>query len=113
MGKKKNVVKPAAQEWEFEDTEPSDQEYTDRVLVLRKEPIPRKVRLMDAGAKEIRCVCCVRIRPIAGAEEFGDGWICEDCLPDVQARRNTDGSAEHSPHSVQRHGKGLTSTFGA
>jgi hypothetical protein len=112
MGKKRNAAKPAAQEWEFEDTELSDQEYADRVLVLRKEPIPRKVRLMDVGVKEIRCVYCLRIRPIAEAEEFGDGWICEDCLSDVQARRDTGENAEHGPHSVQRYGKGFSFTFG-
>jgi hypothetical protein len=111
MGKKRNGVKPEAQEWDSEDAELSDQEYADRVVVLRKEPIPRKVRLMDAGVKEIRCVHCVRIKPLAGAEELGDGWICGDCLSDAQARRNTGGNAESSPHSVQRHGEGFL-TFG-
>jgi hypothetical protein len=83
MGNSKNGVKPAVQEWEVEDTEPLEEEFRDRILILRKGPIPRKVQLIAAGVKDIRCVCCVRIKPIASAEELGDGWVCEDCLSDA------------------------------
>jgi hypothetical protein len=84
MGKKKNTGEAAAPEWELEDVELPDQNCVDRVVVLRKEPLSRKTMLMHAGVKEIRCIYCVRIRPIAGAEELGDGWICENCLSEVE-----------------------------
>jgi len=75
----KQNVEPATDEWEFEGIEPVE---TDRVVVLRKGPPPRKEQLMHAGVKEIRCSCCVRVQPIAEAEEFGEGWICGECLSD-------------------------------
>jgi hypothetical protein len=84
--RKRNASKAAEQEWELDDLEPQDQSHFDRRLVLVKEPLPRKVQLMDAGVKEIRCVACGKVRPIAGAEELGDGWICEHCLSDGPAR---------------------------
>jgi hypothetical protein len=90
MGKK-NAVERASQEWELEDTEPSDVVCLDRVVELRKEPPSRKMQLMHAGVKEIRCVHCVRVKPIAGAEELGDGWICGDCLCDVEDTRRYGG----------------------
>ena len=83
MGNKKDAATAHKQEWELAETELTDQECEDRTLVLGKEPPSRKVQLMAAGVKEIRCICCVRIRPIAVAEEFGEGWICEDCLSDA------------------------------
>ncbi len=49
-------------------------------LILKREPPPRKEQLMAYGVKEIRCVSCIRIKPIAGAEEAAEGWICGDCL---------------------------------
>jgi hypothetical protein len=87
MGKNKNTVEAAALEWELEDIELPDQKPVDRVLVLTREPPSRKTQLMHAGVEEIRCIYCVRIRPIAGAEELGDGWICEDCLCEVEGTR--------------------------
>ena len=80
MGSKKNAAKGHEEEWEFEEAELPEEERRDRTLVLGKEPLPRKVMLMAVGIKEIRCMCCVRIKPIASAEELGQGWICEDCL---------------------------------
>jgi len=67
---------------ESEEAAP-DEELRDRTLVLKKEPLPRKVQLLAAGVKEIRCISCLRVRPIAVAEELGEGWICEDCLSDA------------------------------
>ena len=87
MGSKNNAAKGHKEEWEFEETELPDEECQDRTRVLRKEPVPRKVMLIAAGVKEIRCICCVRIRPIEGAEELGEGWICEDCLSDTTEER--------------------------
>jgi hypothetical protein len=80
MAKRSNAAKDEKEQWESEETEQLDQEYEDRTLALRKEPLSRKVHLMNSGVKEIRCVCCMRVRPIAGAEELGEGWVCEDCL---------------------------------
>jgi hypothetical protein len=87
MRSKKNAAKGHEKEWELEEAEPPDQGCQDRTLVLRKEPLPRKVQLMAAGVKEIRCICCVRIRPIAGAEELDEGWLCEDCLSEATEQR--------------------------
>ena len=35
---------------------------------------------MAHGVKEIRCSCCDGIKPLAGAEDSEEGWICEDCM---------------------------------
>jgi len=86
MGSKQNAAKGHEEEWKLEEAELPDEECQDRTLVLGKEPRPRKLMLIAAGVKEIRCICCVRIRPIAGAEELGEGWICEDCLSDATER---------------------------
>jgi hypothetical protein len=80
MTNKKNAAKKHDEELELEETELDEEEYLDRTLVLRREPLPRKVHLIAAGVKEIRCIACGQIKPIAGAEELGEGWICEDCL---------------------------------
>jgi hypothetical protein len=81
---KKNVAKDMDLEYELEDLDLFDQQYADRVLVLKKEPLSRKKMLVGAGVKEVRCIWCVRIKPIATAEELGDGWICEDCLSEME-----------------------------
>jgi hypothetical protein len=82
MTRKKTAVAADEGEWEIDDSG-LDHECLDRTLVLRREPLPRKVQLMAAGVREIRCTCCVRVRPIAEAEEFGEGWICENCLSEA------------------------------
>ena len=87
MGSKKSAAAAHEPEWENDDIDLSNQENQDRTLVLRREPMPRKVQLISAGVKEIRCVSCVQIRPIAGAEELGDGWICEECVSAVVKSR--------------------------
>jgi hypothetical protein len=84
MGKKRNAPQLEEEDWEFEDLEPVE---SDRVVVLKKDPLPRKVMLMAAGVKEIRCVCCGRIAPIASAEDFDDGWICGECLSESAEKR--------------------------
>ena len=91
MGNKKNAARGHEEEWKSEETELSDEECQDRTLVLGKEPLPRKVMLIAAGVKEIRCICCFRIRPIAYAEEFNEGWICEDCLSEATEERRYGG----------------------
>jgi hypothetical protein len=82
MGRKRSAVKRHEEDWQLEEEEPPDQVYQDRTLVLRKEPLPRKKYLIAAGVKEIRCICCVRVKPLQSSEELGEGWICKDCLPD-------------------------------
>jgi hypothetical protein len=83
MTNKKGIANIHEEEWELEETGLPDEVCLDRTLVLRREPLPRKVHLMAAGVREIRCISCGRIKPIAGAEELGEGWICEDCLSDA------------------------------
>jgi hypothetical protein len=91
MEEKDSSIKLAEAEYELGDAEQFYQEYTDRVVILKKEPLPRKAMLMHVGVKDIRCVLCVRIRSLATAEELGDGWICEDCLSDVEDARRYGG----------------------
>jgi hypothetical protein len=81
---KKNSPELKEQEWEFEDIEPVE---SDRVVVLKKKPLSRKVMLMHAGVKEIRCLCCVQIKPITEAEDLGDGWVCGECLSEAAEER--------------------------
>ncbi len=83
MGRNTSAAEAYEGEWDYEETTPDD-EGRDRTVVLIKAPIPRKLQLMALGVREIRCMCCIRVMPIAGAEELDEGWICEDCL----SRRN-------------------------
>lgn len=83
MGSKKNAAKGHEEEWDFEDVELLEQQHQDRTLVLGKEPLPRKIQLIAAGVKEIRCISCKRIRPLIGAEEVGEGWVCGDCFAEA------------------------------
>jgi len=61
--------------------EPPQDGSQDRTLVLKAEPRSRRAQLLAQGAKLIRCISCHGIKPLVLAEEFGDGWICEDCVP--------------------------------
>ena len=81
-GKEKSEVYLVDDELDSFD-ESSGRGSCDEVLVLKKQPPPRKEQLIAHGAKEIRCACCGQIRPIAGAEELDDGWICEECYAEV------------------------------
>ncbi len=49
-------------------------------LILKATPRSRKGELISRGAKEIRCIYCRQIKALAGAEDFEEGWVCEDCL---------------------------------
>ncbi|NLW34396.1 MAG: hypothetical protein GXY80_02785 [Syntrophorhabdus aromaticivorans] len=84
MKKGKNTAEILNGDGEFDDmellSEGGDQE---RTLVLKAAPRSRRVQLIAQGAKEMRCICCNRIRPLAGAEEFEEGWVCEDCVPEM------------------------------
>ena len=81
MTKGRDTVEILGDDGGLDDMELSDGERQERVLILDAKPTWRKVHLMGRGAKEIRCDCCGQIRPIAGAEQSEEGWVCEDCLP--------------------------------
>ncbi len=78
-GKKAAEVRKYDEE-ELDDLELPERPETEPRLVLKREPPDRKEQLMAHGVREIRCACCVQIRPIANAVEFSEGWICEDCF---------------------------------
>jgi len=89
MARTSDAAKGQEEEYAFEEAEITDFTCQDRTLVLKREPMPRKVHLIAAGVREIRCLCCIRIRPIEGAEEAGEGWICGDCMAYVAEERKT------------------------
>ena len=83
MKKGSNTAEILGDDDGLDDMELSDGERQERTLILKAEPASRKVQLMARGVKEIRCTRCGQIRPIAGAEESEEGWICGDCLPEM------------------------------
>ncbi len=87
MKKNRRTARVSIYDEELEDLDLVDQRFQDRTLVI-KQPPARKGQLMAQGVKEIRCACCIQIRPIAGAEEYHpEGWICEDCLSEAMQNR--------------------------
>jgi hypothetical protein len=91
MKKKKNTAEALDSDSEFDDIELSDGKYQERTLVFKAAPPSMRVQLMAHGAIEIRCTCCNRIMPLAGAEESEEGWICEDCVPEMTQGRKYGG----------------------
>ncbi len=87
MGNKPDATNRCEEEYEFEEIWAEEEGGGNRTLILRKEPRPRKIQLMNAGVKEIRCFCCMRIKPIAESEECDEGWVCEDCLSDAAGQK--------------------------
>jgi|GEM_PF-715359 len=83
MKKGKNTAEILDDDYELDDIELSDGRSQERTLILKAAPPSLKAQLMAHGAIEIRCTYCNRIKPLAGAEESEDGWICEDCLPEM------------------------------
>ncbi|OPX95208.1 MAG: hypothetical protein A4E58_02246 [Syntrophorhabdus sp. PtaB.Bin006] len=79
MKKGRNTAEILGSDGELDDIELSESIDQERMLILKKAPRSRRVQLIAQGAKEMRCVCCDQIRPLAGAEESEEGWICEDC----------------------------------
>ncbi len=109
MGKRKNVSQAVRDDEMLDDLESWEGRREDRTLVLKAVPRSRKVQLMAQGAKEIRCGCCGHIRPIAGAEEVGELWICEDCLPPGMRLQNTgEGKGTPRRRRANRSEVGLT-----
>jgi hypothetical protein len=83
MKKGRNTAEVLDDDGGLDDNELPEGGCQERTLILKAKPPSRKVQLMAHGVKEIRCACCYQIRPIAGAEECEEGWICEGCLPEV------------------------------
>ena len=68
----------------LDDIELSEDGGHERTLILKAAPRSRRVQLIAQGAKLIRCIGCHQIRPLAEAVESEEGWICEDCIPDLR-----------------------------
>jgi hypothetical protein len=83
MKKGRNTAEILDSDDEFGDIELSEGEGRERTLVLKAAPRSRRIQLMAQGAKEIRCIRCHQIKPLAGAEESEEGWFCEDCVPEI------------------------------
>ncbi|OPY71534.1 MAG: hypothetical protein A4E63_01489 [Syntrophorhabdus sp. PtaU1.Bin050] len=79
MKKGRNTAEILGSDNELNDIELSESIDQERTLILKTAPRSRRVQLIAQGAKEMRCVCCDQIKPLAGAEESEEGWICEDC----------------------------------
>ena len=80
MEKRRNTAEVLA--GDGKDMELSKGEGQERTLILKAVPRSRKGELIARGAKEIRCIYCRQIRPLAGAEESAGGWVCHDCCVD-------------------------------
>jgi hypothetical protein len=84
MKKGRNTAEILGNDNDFDDFEPWEGQDRERTLILKTQPPSRKVHLIAHGVQEIRCAWCGQIRPIAGAEDTDEGWICEDCLPEMR-----------------------------
>ena len=84
MKKGRDTAEILASDDGLDDIELSEDGGHERTLILKAAPRSRRVQLIARGAKLIRCACCHQIKPIAGAEESEEGWICEDCIPDLR-----------------------------
>ena len=71
---------------EIDYSEITDRGPHEERLILKKEPPARREQLMAHGVKDIRCICCMRVRPIAGSAESAEGWICEDCISEMMEK---------------------------
>jgi hypothetical protein len=83
MKKAKKAAEIQPYDEELDTIEPEERGICCERLILKKDPPPRKEQLIAHGAREIRCSYCGQIRPIASAEEFEDGWICEGCFAEA------------------------------
>jgi hypothetical protein len=86
MTKGRNTAEILDSDDELGGIELSDNQYQERTLILKAPPPSRRAQLIAHGAIEIRCACCVQIKPLAGAKEFEEGWICEDCVPEIMQK---------------------------
>jgi LSD1 subclass zinc finger protein len=81
MKKGKNTAEILGSDDDFDDIDLSEETGSERILILKAAPRPRRIQLIAQGAREIRCSLCRQIRPLAGAEETDEGWVCEFCVP--------------------------------
>jgi hypothetical protein len=81
MAKGRNTAEILDNDDELHDIDLADNQYQERTLILKAAPPSRRAQLLAHGAIEIRCLCCSQIRPLAGAEEFEEGWVCKACVP--------------------------------
>ena len=91
MKKGRNTAEVFGDNDELTDRELSDGGYPERTLVLKAEPPSRRLQLIAHGAKEIRCIRCDKIRPLARAEESEEGWICEGFVSEIRRGRKYGG----------------------
>jgi len=94
MKKVRNTAEILGSDDELDDIDLSEGGGQERTLILKAAPRSRRVQLIAQGAKEIRCICCYQIRPLARAEESEDGWICEDCAPEMMQEPKYAGKKE-------------------
>jgi len=94
MKKGRNTAEILGIDDKLDDIEVSEGGSQERTLILKAVPRSRRLQLIAQGAKEIRCICCAQIRPLAGAEESEEGWICEDCLPKMMQKPKYVGKRE-------------------
>jgi hypothetical protein len=87
MKKGRNTAEIFGNDNELDNRELSYGEYGERTLVLKAAPPSRRLQLIAHGAKEIRCIRCDKIRPLAHAEESDEGWICEGCVSEIRRKR--------------------------
>jgi hypothetical protein len=99
MKKERNTAEILGSDGELDDIELSEGIGQERTLILKAVPRSRRVQLIAQGAKEIRCICCGQIRPLARAEESGEGWVCEDCVPEMMQEPKYAGKGEGKPLS--------------
>jgi hypothetical protein len=91
--KDKNTAHIIDSDCEPDNIDLLDYKCEERTLVLKTVPRSRRTQLMAQGVREIRCSCCDRIRPLAGAEDSEEGWICEDCLMELMEEPKYGGRA--------------------
>jgi hypothetical protein len=83
MKKGRNTAEILGDDDGLDEMELREGEGRERTLVVKAQPPSRKVHLIAHGVQEIRCAWCGQIRPIAGAEDSEEGWICEYCLQEM------------------------------
>ena len=83
MKKGRNTAENLSSDCEPDDIELPDDESEERILILKTAPPSMKVQLLAHGVREIRCTCCNRVRLLAGAEQSEEGWVCEECIPEI------------------------------
>jgi len=88
MKKERNTAEIIGINGDF-NRELSGSEGQQRTLILKTAPRSRKGELIAKGAKEIRCMSCNQIKSLAGAEESGEGWVCEECVQNMTQNPNT------------------------